>query len=105
MNIPEATEIDSQLAATLDMSCVKANVKAPEIRHGFVQKYDRRRKGDNLFLVAFYACNERFDFEDTSKTLLYCSDQKWVGDLPVCIALGEYIEEDDEVDGEGRINT
>lgn len=98
-NILEDTEVSAQFAATLDMSCVQAKVKAPEIRHGIVQKYERRRKGDKIFLVAFYACNDRFEFEDVTKSLLYCSDQKWVGELPVCTALGEYIEEDEEGDG------
>lgn len=93
-DIPEDRMVSPALASTLDMSCVQAKVKAPEIRHGYVQKYDRRRRGDKVFLAAFYACNDNFEFEDSEINTLYCSDRKWVGELPVCIALGEYTDED-----------
>ncbi|XP_075161744.1 uncharacterized protein LOC142234478 isoform X2 [Haematobia irritans] len=95
-NIPEDRMVSPALASTLDMSCVQAKVKAPEIRHGFVHKYDRRRKGDKIFLVAMYACNENYDFEEADITTLYCSNRAWVGDLPGCVALSEYSDEEDE---------
>ncbi|KAM7358330.1 uncharacterized protein ACRADG_003345 isoform 2-T3 [Cochliomyia hominivorax] len=95
-DIPEDRMVSPALASTLDMSCVQAKVKAPEIRHGYVQKYDRRRRGDRVFLAAFYACNDNFEFEDSEINTLYCSDRKWVGELPVCIALGEYAEGDED---------
>ncbi|XP_037899869.1 fibrillin-2-like [Glossina fuscipes] len=95
-DIVEDRSVSADLVATLDMSCVQAKVKAPEIRHGYVQKYDRRRRGDNVFLVASYSCNEHFELEDSEINTLYCSDRKWVGELPVCISLGEYVEEEDE---------
>ncbi|XP_073842985.1 uncharacterized protein isoform X2 [Musca autumnalis] len=87
--------VSQALASTLDMSCVQAKVKAPEIRHGIVQKYERRRKGERVFLAALYACNDNYDFEDPDMTTLYCSNRAWVGDLPTCIALSEYEEEED----------
>ncbi|XP_037938996.1 fibrillin-2 [Teleopsis dalmanni] len=95
-DIPEDRSVSAQLAATLDMSCAQAKIKAPELQHGFVQKYDRRRKGEKVFLVAFYSCNDNFDFEDSSIKTLYCSERKWVGEIPVCVRLGEYNEEDEE---------
>ncbi|XP_065361428.1 fibrillin-2 isoform X1 [Calliphora vicina] len=95
-DIPEDRMVSPALASTLDMSCVQAKVKAPEIRHGYVQKYDRRRRGEKVFLAASYACNDNFEFEDSEINTLYCSDRKWVGELPVCIALGEYTEGDEE---------
>ncbi|XP_023294548.2 fibrillin-2 isoform X6 [Lucilia cuprina] len=94
--ILEDRMVSPALASTLDMSCVQAKVKAPEIRHGYVQKYDRRRRGDKVFLAAFYACNDNFEFEDSEINTLYCSERKWVGELPVCIALGEYTEGDED---------
>uniref|UniRef100_A0A1A9W7Q2 Fibrillin-2 n=1 Tax=Glossina brevipalpis TaxID=37001 RepID=A0A1A9W7Q2_9MUSC len=92
----EDRSVSAALATTLDMSCVQAKVKAPEIRHGYVEKYDRRRKGDKIFLVASYSCNENFEFEDSEINTLYCSDRRWIGELPVCISLGQYVEEEDE---------
>lgn len=95
-DILEDLMVSPALATTLDMSCVQAKVKAPEIRHGYVRKYDRRRRGDKIFLAAFYACNNNFEFEDSEINTLYCSDRKWVGELPVCIPLGEYVEGEDD---------
>ncbi|XP_053955378.1 fibrillin-2 isoform X2 [Anastrepha ludens] len=107
-DIVEDRHVSAEMAASLDMSCVQAKVKAPEIRHGFVQKYDRRRKYDHVFLVAFYACNDNFELEDAEIATLYCSQRRWVGELPTCMALGEYTDVDEEeydeyetVEGEG----
>lgn len=94
-NILEDRMVSPALASTLDMSCVQAKVKAPEIRYGVVHKYERRRRGDKIFLVAVYACNDNFDFEDPDMTTLYCSNRAWVGDLPGCIPLSEYDEEEE----------
>ncbi|XP_018783178.1 PREDICTED: fibrillin-1 isoform X2 [Bactrocera latifrons] len=95
-NIIEDKRISAEMAASLDMTCVQAKITAPDIRHGFVQKYDRRRKGEHVFLVALYACNDNFELEDADITTLYCSQHKWVGDLPTCVALGEYTDADEE---------
>ncbi|XP_049313290.1 fibrillin-3 isoform X2 [Bactrocera dorsalis] len=95
-NIIEDRHISAEMAASLDMTCVQAKITAPDIRHGFVQKYDRRRKGEHVFLVALYACNDNFELEDADITTLYCSQRKWVGDLPTCVALGEYTDADEE---------
>ncbi|XP_050333374.1 fibrillin-1 isoform X2 [Bactrocera neohumeralis] len=95
-NIIEDRHISAEMAASLDMTCVQAKIIAPDIRHGFVQKYDRRRKGEHVFLVAVYACNDNFELEDADITTLYCSQRKWVGDLPTCVALGEYTDADEE---------
>uniref|UniRef100_A0A0K8V5N2 Fibrillin-2 n=1 Tax=Bactrocera latifrons TaxID=174628 RepID=A0A0K8V5N2_BACLA len=95
-NIIEDKRISAEVAASLDMTCVQAKITAPDIRHGFVQKYDRRRKGEHVFLVALYACNDNFELEDADITTLYCSQHKWVGDLPTCVALGEYTDADEE---------
>uniref|UniRef100_W8BC32 Fibrillin-2 n=1 Tax=Ceratitis capitata TaxID=7213 RepID=W8BC32_CERCA len=106
-NIIEDTHISAEMAAKLDMSCVQAKVAAPDVRHGYVKKYDRRRKGEHIFLVALYACNDNFELEDAEIATLYCSQRKWVGELPTCVALGEYTDADEDdydeyepVDGE-----
>ncbi|XP_067646329.1 fibrillin-3 [Eurosta solidaginis] len=96
LDIFEDRHVSADIAVSLDMSCVQAKVKAPEIRHGFVQKYDRRRKGDHVFLVALYACNEHFELEDAEIATLYCSQRKWVGELPTCVSLGEYTDGDED---------
>nr|XP_036215004.1 fibrillin-1 isoform X2 [Bactrocera oleae] len=95
-NIIEDRRISAEMAASLDMSCVQAKITAPDIRHGFVQNYDRRRKDEHVFLVALYACNDNFELEDADITTLYCSQRKWVGELPTCVALGEYTDADEE---------
>lgn len=47
----------------------------------------RRKKDGNIFLVAFYDCEEDYELEDPDQDRLYCSKQKWVGAHPNCIAL------------------
>ncbi|XP_055846374.1 fibrillin-2 isoform X2 [Episyrphus balteatus] len=95
-DIQEDPYITSDYAENLDMTCVSARVKAPEIPNGFVQKYDRRRKGESTFIVAFYSCNDNFELEDSERNTVYCSKKKWIGELPKCIALSDYNEEDYE---------
>lgn len=57
----------------------------------------RRKKDGNIFLVAFYDCEEDFELEDPDQDRLYCSKQKWVGNHPNCLSLttdneeGKYI--------------
>lgn len=93
-------------------------VKAPTIDNAYIVKYNRymrmhllyiqniyksikqffrRKKDGNIFLVAFYDCEEDFELEDPDQDRLYCSKQKWVGDHPNCLSLttdneeGKYI--------------
>jgi hypothetical protein len=50
----------------------------------------RRRKNPeephNRYLVAVYKCQEGFSLQDPSVDRLYCSEDKWVGEEPVCTA-------------------
>jgi hypothetical protein len=43
-------------------------------------------KPHNRYLVAVYKCREGFSLQDPSVDRLYCSDDKWVGEEPVCTA-------------------
>lgn len=90
------------LAAILDMSCVEAKVVPPEINHGRVALFERRRRGEKVFLVAYFACNENYKFEAADATAMYCSSRKWVGEIPTCIPQAEYIDGEGEGDGDGE---
>ncbi|XP_055910382.1 fibrillin-2 isoform X2 [Eupeodes corollae] len=94
--ILEDQYITADYAQNLDMSCVSARIKAPEIPDGFVQKYDRRRKGESTFIVAFYSCNDNFELQNSQRNIVYCSKRTWIGELPKCIAMGDYNEEEYE---------
>jgi hypothetical protein len=43
-------------------------------------------KPHNRYLVAVYKCQEGFSLQDPSVDRLYCSEDKWVGEEPVCTA-------------------
>ena len=65
----------------------------------------RRRKGEKLFLVAFYECTEDYELENLEQDRLYCSKEKWVGDTPKCMPIndeGEDEDDEDEENGEGE---
>ncbi|XP_037720229.1 uncharacterized protein LOC119553717 isoform X2 [Drosophila subpulchrella] len=96
MSIPEEPKVPLSLAPTLDMSCSEARILPPEINHGKATLYDRRRRGKKVFLVAFYTCDESYEFENDN-TEMFCSNQKWVGEIPTCIPQPDYIEPE-EVD-------
>ncbi|XP_022219640.2 uncharacterized protein LOC111072223 [Drosophila obscura] len=90
LDIPEEPRVPPPVAATLDVSCIEAKVMAPEISHGAVIKYARRRSGEKIFLVAYFACNENYEFESLDNIFMYCREKQWVGELPTCIPLVEY---------------
>jgi hypothetical protein len=62
----------------------------------------RRRKGEKIFLVAFYECNEDFEMENVDQDRLYCSNEQWVAvdfdedNTPKCVAVNEDDNEDEE---------
>lgn len=66
-------------------------------RLNFVFSLCRRRKGEKLFLVAFFECDEDFELESVEHDRLYCSKEKWVGDTPKC----QPVKEEDGDDEEG----
>jgi hypothetical protein len=43
-------------------------------------------KPHNRYLVAVYKCQEGFSLQDPSADRLYCSEDEWVGEQPVCTA-------------------
>ncbi|KAH8379859.1 hypothetical protein KR009_007681 [Drosophila setifemur] len=101
LEIQEEPKAPSSLVPTLDMTCAEAKVMPPEINHGRVASFERRRKGEKVFLVAYFGCNDNYEFESPDVATLYCSNRKWVGELPTCIPLTEYTEGEGEGDGEG----
>ena len=56
----------------------------------------RRRKGEKLFLVAFYECDEDYELENVEQDRLYCSSERWVGSTPRCVAVNEDENGDEE---------
>ncbi|KAH8293750.1 hypothetical protein KR054_003876 [Drosophila jambulina] len=102
MKIPEEPNVPKTLAAILDMSCVEAKVVPPEINHGRVSLFERRRRGEKIFLVAYFSCNENYQFEATDATAMYCSNRKWVGEIPTCIPQADYTDGEGEGDGNGE---
>ncbi|XP_034480924.1 uncharacterized protein LOC117786685 [Drosophila innubila] len=95
LSYPEEQNVPSELVPKLDLSCIQAKIQAPEISHGIVSTYERRRRGDKVFLVAYYACNENYDFERSQVYALFCSAKQWVGELPTCLPRVEYTDDDD----------
>ncbi|XP_070136188.1 uncharacterized protein [Drosophila bipectinata] len=99
LEIPEEKNVPTNLVASLDMSCVEAKVMPPQISHGRVTSFDRRRKGEKVFLVAYFSCNPNYEFEQVEATMMFCSNQNWVGNIPTCLPLVDY--PDGEGDGDG----
>lgn len=61
-----------------------------------VYAFHRRRKGEKLFLVAFYECDEDYELENLEQDRLYCSREAWVGNAPKCMAVNDEDEDEDE---------
>ncbi|XP_060658313.1 fibrillin-1 isoform X1 [Drosophila nasuta] len=99
--IVEDFNVPAKLVPQLDLSCIQAKVEAPQISHGIVARYERKRRGEKVFLVAYYACNENYEFENTQNYALYCGAKQWVGDLPACYPRVEYTDDNEENDDDG----
>ncbi|XP_035788356.1 uncharacterized protein LOC118464801 isoform X2 [Anopheles albimanus] len=100
-NIQEETDIDSELAARLDLSCMTHGlIRAPEIDSGYVVKYNRRKKDGNIFLVAYYECDDYYTLQPPDVDRLYCSGKQWIGKRPECITTRTGLEDDEEGDDE-----
>ncbi|KAH8402834.1 hypothetical protein KR222_002263 [Zaprionus bogoriensis] len=93
--VQEKPNLSTELTKSLDLSCIQEKVKAPEINYGRVAKYERRRWGERIFLVAYYSCIEDYDFERHEANALYCSASQWVGELPTCLPLPDQWSEDE----------
>jgi hypothetical protein len=69
----------------------------------------RRRKGEKIFLVAFYECSEDYEMENVDHNRLYCSNEQWVAvdydedNTPKCVAVNED-DNDDEEEGALKIH-
>ncbi|KAH8365730.1 hypothetical protein KR093_003824, partial [Drosophila rubida] len=100
----EESNVPAELVAKLDLSCIQAKVEAPEISHGIVTRYERRRHGEKVFLVAYYGCHENYEFENTQIKALFCSAKQWVGELPTCWPVGDYNDEDNDNDNDDDID-
>ncbi|PSN32543.1 hypothetical protein C0J52_27664, partial [Blattella germanica] len=88
--------LNSSVAARLDLSCLlgqrrgRGLLKAPELPNTSGAKYTRRKNAEkpfNRYLVAMYKCDEGYALLDPSIDRLYCSEDKWIGEKPVCISL------------------
>ncbi|XP_058456120.1 fibrillin-2-like [Malaya genurostris] len=92
------------MASRLDLSCMAQGlIHAPEINNGYVVKYNRRRKDDHIFLVAFYECDDYYELQPAETDRLFCSGKQWIGTKPNCVStrpVGEEEEDDDEGDGD-----
>lgn len=84
------------------MSCVEGKVLPPQISHGRVMNFERRRKGEKVFLVAYFSCNPNYQFEQVDGTMMYCSNLSWVGNIPTCLPLVDYTGDVGEGEGEGE---
>ncbi|XP_021699518.1 uncharacterized protein LOC5579245 [Aedes aegypti] len=100
-NIQEETTIDNGLASQLDLSCMAQGlIHAPEIDNGYVVKYNRRRKDDHIFLVAFYECDDYYELQPPDTDRLFCSGKQWIGQTPSCVSTRGEGEEDEEEEDE-----
>lgn len=55
----------------------------------------RSRKGDKAFLVANYACEEKYSLLAPETSKLYCSRREWIGERPVCVRVASDGDGDD----------
>lgn len=78
-------------------SCVSSHIK---LLNDLSYRISRRRKGEKLFLVAFYECDEDFELENLEQDRVYCSREKWVGDTPKCNPVHDDGENGDDEEGE-----
>lgn len=130
LNIQEDTGIDAAFARQLDLSCVGRergeSVRPPALDNAYVVKYNRygesrqpgisnamcsffgvsssRKKDGNVFLVAFYECEDGFQLESDDTDRLYCSMDAWIGERPRCVGDGatdDYNDEDDADEDDG----
>lgn len=44
--------------------------------------------------MALYECADGFGLEDLEQDRLYCSDNQWVGNHPVCVSVEEETDEE-----------
>uniref|UniRef100_A0A182LZQ9 Sushi domain-containing protein n=1 Tax=Anopheles culicifacies TaxID=139723 RepID=A0A182LZQ9_9DIPT len=96
-NIQEETDLEPELAAVLDLSCMANGlIRAPEIDNGYVVKYNRRKKNGNIFLVAYYECDDYYELQIPEHDRLYCSRKKWIGKRPDCISTRSGSDDDEE---------
>lgn len=56
----------------------------------------RRKFDGNIFLVAFYECDENYELENLENNRLFCSNEKWIGEFPVCMSINGDEDEDEE---------
>ncbi|XP_058835886.1 fibrillin-1-like isoform X2 [Topomyia yanbarensis] len=100
-NIQEETAVSSDMASQLDLSCMAQGlIHAPEIDNGYVVKYNRRKKDDHIFLVAFYECDDYYELQPPETDRLFCSDQQWIGTKPNCVSTRPEGEEEEDDEGE-----
>ncbi|XP_055538598.1 fibrillin-1 isoform X2 [Wyeomyia smithii] len=96
-NIQEETAVSSAFAVQLDLSCMAQGlIHAPEIDNGYVVKYNRRKKDDHIFLVAFYECDDRYELQPAEMDRLFCSGKQWIGTKPSCVSNRPEGEEDED---------
>lgn len=87
-DVEEETEVTDEYAEALDMSCLEDGlIRATQIHNGEIVRYTRKRKGERFFLVAFYECDDGFEFENSRYDRVYCSQEQLVGNLPICISV------------------
>ncbi|XP_058122985.1 uncharacterized protein LOC131293979 [Anopheles ziemanni] len=100
-NIQEESDIEPELAARLDLSCMSQGlIRAPEIDNGYVVKYNRRKKNGNIFLVAYYECDDYYELQPPELDRLYCSSKRWIGKRPECVSTRTGLEDDEEGEDE-----
>ncbi|KFB47089.1 AGAP005714-PA-like protein [Anopheles sinensis] len=100
-NIQEEPDIEPELAARLDLSCMSQGlIRAPEIDNGYVVKYNRRKKNGNIFLVAYYECDDYYELQPPELDRLYCSSKRWIGKRPECVSTRTGLEDDEEGEDE-----
>ncbi|KAH8350971.1 hypothetical protein KR067_008087, partial [Drosophila pandora] len=101
LEIVEEKNVPTGLVASLDMSCAEHKIMPPQISHGRVSNFERRRNGEKVFLVAYFSCNPNYQFEKVDDTMMFCSHGNWVGNIPTCLPLVDYTGDFGEGDGEG----
>ena len=73
---------------SLDMSCMKNFVSAPDLIHGNLVQYQYNGDNDKQFAEAIFDCDEGYQLLNPNISSLFCQNGTWKGEMPKCLFSG-----------------
>ncbi|CAB4069882.1 FBN1 [Lepeophtheirus salmonis] len=74
----------------LDASCIIQFTEAHPITHATIRRYDHRVPNPALpgefYAEVLYKCDEGYAFDPSKPDTLFCSERRWIGKRPLCVA-------------------